>query len=258
MQHALYQLGFHDVYHMHTVRDNPETDAPQWTHALEAKYRNKGSMTRQDWDKLLGDCQGVCDVPAAFFGAELAEVYPEAKVIILNRDPEKWYVSVLNSIHSHRSLLSKVQMIFCLMFDKTTRAWIKFVMTLGKLGWGFDHRSEKPKAMEWYKNIYDEFRSGIAAERRIEYTVGDGWAPLCKHLGVEVPKVEDGNGKMVEAPFPRMNDRGAFLDEMVEWRAKAINRSFDNMFRLIGKATVTGSTAYVGYLAWTTRLGGRL
>lgn len=215
-------------------------------------------MTRQDWDKLLGDCQAVCDIPAAFFGAELAEAYPEAKVIILNRDPEKWYESVANSIHSRRPLWFKLQTMFCLLFDQATRAWIRFVITMGKVAFGYDHGSEKAKALNWFKNMYDEFRTRIPEERRIEYSVGDGWAPLCKHLDVEVPKVKDASGKMVEAPFPRLNDRAAFLSEMSEHTGKAVNRSLDNMFRLIGKATVTGSTAYVGYLAWKTRLGGRL
>lgn len=258
MRHALYQLGFHDVYHMHTVRDNPETDGPQWINAFEAKYKNTGTMTRQDWDKLLGDCQAVADIPAAFFGAELAQVYPEAKVVILNRDPEKWYDSVLNSIHSRWSLWAKLQVLFCAVFDKSTRAWIKFGMTMKNLAFDFDHRSEKPKALAWYKGIYDEFRARIPESRRIEYSVGDGWAPLCKHLGVEVPQVQDASGKMVEAPFPRMNDRAAFLDEMNDSRGRTFDKSLENMFRLIGKATVAGSTAYVGYWAWTTRLGGRL
>jgi hypothetical protein len=34
------------------------SDDAQWfMRANEAKHRNKGTFTKEDWDKLLGDCQ---------------------------------------------------------------------------------------------------------------------------------------------------------------------------------------------------------
>lgn len=259
VRHALFQLGFYDCHHMHSVRDNVLEQGHRWVRALEAKYAGKGSpFGREDWDEVLGNCQAVCDAPGALFGPELAECYPEAKVIVLNRDPEKWYNSVLNSIHSERPATAKIQMLFCALFDSVTRAWIGFAMAMGKNTFGFDHRSEKDRALAWYKNIYEDFHERIPANRRIDYTVGDGWGPLCEHLEVPVPKVQDERGTMVEAPFPHLNDRAYFKNGMDEFKSKAIGRSFDNIFKLIGKAVVTGSTAYVGYLVWKTRIGGRL
>ncbi len=41
---------------------------------------------------LLGHCQAVCDVPAACFATELMEAYPDAKVILTNRDIDAWYL----------------------------------------------------------------------------------------------------------------------------------------------------------------------
>lgn len=259
IRHALYRLGFHDCYHMHDVRNNPDVDGALWIRAIKAKFAGEGTFEKHDWDKLLGHCQAVCDIPAAFFGPELADVYPDAKVIVLNRDPERWYDSVYNSIHSERSLPAKLKMVFCLAFNSTVRAWVRFGFTMSTLGMGFQHRTEKDKALAWYRGIYDEFRNRIAPERRIEYSVGDGWAPLCEHLGVPVPLVEDEEtGKMVEAPFPHYNDRDAFIKEAAHIQSQWVAKSFDNIFGLIGRAAVTGSVAYVGYLAWKTRIGGRL
>lgn len=56
MRAALRQLGIHDVYHMHTLRSNPD-DIPLWTRAIDAKYNGKGHFGREDWDKLLGTHQ---------------------------------------------------------------------------------------------------------------------------------------------------------------------------------------------------------
>ncbi|KAK0391481.1 hypothetical protein NLU13_0982 [Sarocladium strictum] len=258
---ALWQLGFHDCYHMHTAQANGAVDGPQWARAFAAKYAGKGTFTRADWDQLLGHYQAVCDLPAAFFSAELAEAYPEAKVVILNRDAESWYGSVLNSIYKHlfqASAWAKAQMIYRLILDPCTRgsmqmsSWFKVAMP-------YDHGKEKDKAIAWYEAQYDEFRARIPAERRMEYSVKDGWEPLCKYLDVPVPMVQDGeSGKMVVAPFPHLNDRETFTPNAMAMKNKGMERAHDNLFKLIGKATVLGATGYGLVWAWKSRLGGRL
>lgn len=259
VRHALYRLGIHDCYHMHDVRYHPETDGALWIRAIRSKYAGEGAFDKADWDQLLGRCQAVADIPAALFGPELADAYPDAKVIILNRDPESWYESVLNSIHSESPLPFKAKMLFCLFFNPAVRAWVRFGMTMGTMAMGFAHRTEKDKALAWYQRTYDEFRERIAPERRIEYSVKDGWGPLCDHLGVPVPTVTDvETGETVEAPFPHYNDRENFFTERARIQQQWVARGLENMFELIGRAAVTGAVAYGGYLMWRTRLGGRV
>ncbi|KAI9146902.1 NAD dependent epimerase/dehydratase [Paramyrothecium foliicola] len=85
---------------MHSVMQNIESDVDLWIQALKAKRAGKeATLSRLEWDQLLGRYQACCDVPSAIFSAELAQVYPDAKVIILNRDAESWYQSVLNTVH---------------------------------------------------------------------------------------------------------------------------------------------------------------
>lgn len=62
-----------------------------WMQALHAKFDNQGNFEKKDWDMLLGHCQAVCDFPAAAFGPELIAAYPNAKVILTNRDVDSWY-----------------------------------------------------------------------------------------------------------------------------------------------------------------------
>lgn len=66
-----------------------------WLEALEAKYDGKGKpYGRAEFDKLLGHCQAVCNMPALCFAEELIAAYPEAKVILTVRDIDSWYRSV--------------------------------------------------------------------------------------------------------------------------------------------------------------------
>jgi hypothetical protein len=87
-----------------------------WLQAMRAKFNGEGPLYgKQEWDKLLGHCQvgscfeirtmsvtryeqilrenfqAVCDVPAVCFAKELMQAYPEAKVILTNRDIESWH-----------------------------------------------------------------------------------------------------------------------------------------------------------------------
>jgi hypothetical protein len=258
---ALRQLGFHDCYHMHTAQAQGDTDGAQWARAFAAKYGDNGSFTRTDWDRLLGQYQAVCDIPAAFFSAELAEAYPEAKVVILNRDPESWYESVLNSIYKHMfqaSLWAKAQMIYRLALDPTTRGFVRMASWF-KVAMPYDHGKEKDKAIAWYKAQYAEFREKIPADRRIEYSIKDGWEPLCEYLGVPVPMVEDEeSGKQIVAPFPHLNDREAFIPNAVYMWKKGNQRANDNVLRFIGQSTVLGATGFAVFWACKSRLGGRV
>jgi hypothetical protein len=246
---------------MQTLIKDPSR-APEWIRAFEAKYAGRGSFTRADWDRLLGDCQAVCDVPAAFFGAELAELYPEAKVIILNRDPEKWYESVLNSIYlltSPKNIWSKLSMIYCFLLDSNIQYMAKYSKSMKSLVQKYDHGNEKDKALEWYRAQYQEFRDRIPEERRFEYTITEGWEPLCDYLDVPVPEVEDAEtGKMVVAPFPHLNDGETFRQNSQVIKKKSRERANQNLLAAVGRLALTGVVGYAGYLVWKTRLGGRV
>jgi hypothetical protein len=261
MQSALWRLGFHDCYHMHTLLDNTVQDAPQWVRAIEAKYAHKGTFEKDDWDALLGKYQAVCDIPAAFFGAELAELYPDAKVIILNRDAEKWYESVLESIWAvveDKSPAVLAQRIYCALLDDATQSMIGYVKALSTLAMPYKHGAEKEKALAWYRAQYQEFHDRIPAERCLEYSIKDGWGPLCEFLQVPVPKSSDEKtGEVVEVPFPHLNDRLVFSKHTDERWARGTQRATDHLLKLVGKATVMGALGAGLYLAWSSRFAGR-
>jgi len=87
MRQAMQELGYVDTYHMMSAG------------AFAAKYDNGPAFTRADWEQLLGHCQAVCDWPAIAFAPESIAAYPEAKVILTNRDVDSWYASTLKTVY---------------------------------------------------------------------------------------------------------------------------------------------------------------
>ncbi|PHH65726.1 hypothetical protein CDD81_1453 [Ophiocordyceps australis] len=253
MRTALHQLGFHDCYHFFAVMENLDDHPQQWARALKAKQNGTTPLTKAEWDLLLGHSQACCDVPAVLFSVELAQMYPEAKVVILNRDPEAWYQSALNTVHvavNPTSLLERLTALYCYFFDSKTRNYSIFAKILFHDYIDHDLAQEKEKAISWFKALYQDFRTQIPAERRIEYRIQDGWGPLCKHLGVQVPTIEDAAGNLVEAPFPRINDREEFSARRILFARQALQRANRNALALVGKLTLVGGLAYGGLWLW--------
>src|SRR3954470_9390346 len=78
---ALEQLGFGPCHHMVEVFAHPES-VPLWSDAADGKA---------DWDAIFEGYLSAVDWPTATFYAELAERYPDAKVILTERDRESCF-----------------------------------------------------------------------------------------------------------------------------------------------------------------------
>lgn len=173
-----------------------------WAEALNAKFHNKGrKYTKKDWDQLLGHCQAVTDVPPAAFIPELHEAYPDAKVIVVQRPPDAWFKSCEATV---RKFSSSKQLPVLFFLDR----WLcrRLAPMMGLLFTSlFGSEQEDPaKTKEnWingYNKAYEEARRAVPEEQRLEFRLEEGWEPLCKFLGNEVPKT----------PFPHVNDSSTF------------------------------------------------
>jgi Sulfotransferase domain len=76
------------------VPENPG-DAIVWCRLGFAKAQGEPSdsnlFTAHSFDRVIGDCDAVTDVPCAIFGPEMLQAYPDAKVILNRRtDEEAW------------------------------------------------------------------------------------------------------------------------------------------------------------------------
>ncbi|KAJ4424356.1 hypothetical protein N0V82_000875 [Gnomoniopsis sp. IMI 355080] len=195
---ALDILGYKDVHHgiTATPRDWPIiNDACDATFPSLATYTGK-PFTKADWDLLFGRCEAITDM-GSFFALELIKAYPNAKVIIVERDIENWYTSLEQAIIS------------------TTWGWRadfftnilaplfggKAGLTIRKVILGFfearDVTELRAKAKDRYRRHYADIRAAVPPERLLDFKLEDGWGPLCAFLGKQVP----------DMPFPRKNPK---------------------------------------------------
>ncbi|KAJ6573111.1 P-loop containing nucleoside triphosphate hydrolase protein [Mycena vulgaris] len=200
MQLALETLGYKDTHHMQTVLVNPlEVDV--WVEAIDAKFHGRGKpYGKEEWDQLLGHCQAVADTPAILFSEELIAAYPDAKVILTNRDPTKWWKSYSES-------LQRVKLARWLEPEHfgTVISFAHLSMSTMLQAPTADAKEEESKAR--FTAHYEHVRRLVPTDRLLEYEVGEGWERLCAFLGNDVP----------ETDFPWVNDTKALRQRVDTW-----------------------------------------
>jgi hypothetical protein len=192
MTAALEILGYPEVYHLHKI---PYTsrDYDFWLRANEAKKRN--AFSRSDWDEVLGKWEGVADIGAAF-APQLAEAYPEAKVIILQRPYNKWAASwrLLMSLFDSTTAKFCLYVTDPLLASRRTSCIRQLAMT--SVGASeFEDTMDDDRIRAGYERHYEELRRVVPRERLLEMDLGAGWEPLCNFLGKPIP----------DEPFPKVN-----------------------------------------------------
>lgn len=66
----------------------------KWVEAYEAKRAGDKERTHKLLRELMAGFVGCTDMPAFDFVPELMDIYPDAKVVVTTRDPERWLESV--------------------------------------------------------------------------------------------------------------------------------------------------------------------
>ena len=156
--------------------------APRADRAVPAAARGE-----PDWDAIYGDYTATVDWPGAAFWRELAAAFPDAKVLLSERDSDRWYESFSETIYH-----PIVNGGFGVIDDM-----VREVIVERELGGGIDDREHVIAAFERHNA---EVRAEIPAERLLVFRPDDGWEPLCAFLDRPVP----------DEPFPHVNDRESF------------------------------------------------
>src|SRR5215212_1768323 len=191
---ALEELGFAPCYHMMEVFEHPE-------HVELWRAASQGETL--DWDEIFHEYRATVDWPSAAFYEELMESYPEAKVILTVRDPDRWYESTRTTIFGMSGAAASPLFSLAALFVPRIRRIRRAVLMVSKLAWEdiFGGKFEdKELAIEVFEGWNEEAKKRVPAERLLVYEVKEGWGPLCEFLGVEVP----------DKPFPHLNDAEVF------------------------------------------------
>lgn len=195
LQVALQKLGFGPCYHMTEVFTHPE-HLPLWEAAIEGKP--------VEWERIFGDYQAAVDWPAAAFYRELMERYPQAKVILTVRDPDRWYESAYQTIYNTQEMASSPLFSLGALFVPRLRNMRRAALAVAELAWErtFGGRFEdREHAVAVFERLNEEVKEHVPDERLLVYEVSEGWEPLCEFLGVERPEGET---------FPHLNDTESF------------------------------------------------
>ncbi|KAJ3471839.1 hypothetical protein MRS44_001938 [Fusarium solani] len=202
LQHALIRLGYDHTYHGWDINFESPNYSQQWIRLCRKKWfppmGGDVDLTAADFDAVMGHAVAVADAPASVFAAELIEAYPEAKVVLnYRRDVDAWHKSASNTLaraqhHWPLFLLS------CL--DKECFwSWHLYVRFMWPgLFRAIDGNIETGIARcgKWAARAhYSMVRGMVPKERLLEWSVEDGWEPLCEFLGKPVP----------DEPFPHEN-----------------------------------------------------
>jgi len=176
MRAALAMLGFGPCHHMSEVIGNEEQ---------KRLWRALAKGAAPDWGRLFAGYASCMDWPSAHYWRELIGFYPDARVILTWRSPESWWES----------------------FEKT------IVPAIGQLGdqdalgvtliasQVFAGRpKDRAAAIAVYEANVEAVIATVPAERLLVHRLGDGWEPLCAHLGVPVPA----------QPYPNRNNTKDF------------------------------------------------
>ena len=176
LKFALEHLGFGPCYHMSELLAGARRNVPLWLDVISG---------RADWDRVFDGYQSTTDYPACSYWRELADHYPEAKVILSVRDPDSWFDSVSETIFSDQMMGSLTGSPLEAMMQETI-----FSAFGGRV-------KDRAFMTDWFVQRNQQVIDALPPERLLVYSAREGWSPLCAFLGVPVPQI----------PFPKINSR---------------------------------------------------
>jgi len=194
---ALEHLLGHPCYHGAVpVAERPEHVLP-WI-----KVFTSGKLEPEMANKLLEGYSAGVDFTIFAWYKQLMEIYPDAKVLLTVRDPERWFTSmtVLHTVFATliQQPYAGVMTVMGLgHFTKYSREVLMAPNAPGILGRvNRAMLSGKEEAVEVFNSHVAEVKAHVPADRLLVFDVRDGWAPLCEFLDRPVPDI----------PFPNVND----------------------------------------------------
>lgn len=189
MTKALNMLGY-KTYHMEENVKNG--DNSKWIECMEqGKSITENIMFPRDYNAIM-------DFPASAYWRELYKENPNAKVILTVREPSKWYASACSTIWDSRGLEFN-RLAWFLPFARRFRRMSKLYRTK-IFAPDEENAFDKDLCIKVFERNIKEVKEAIPEEQLLIYTPGDGWEPLCRFLGKDIPEV----------PYPRSNSKAEF------------------------------------------------
>lgn len=157
--------------------------------------RHDPARRRKILSQLFAGFAATADFPSIAFADDLMDMYPDAAIILNTRGggATAWHRSFSEGLRFFDSWFFWAAT--CLV--RSDRAMMSMMRATDELyveRWGLTFRNEE---------IYERHNVWVREEAKkrgrevLEFVAEDGWAPVCRLLGKEVP----------DTPYPRMNDQ---------------------------------------------------
>lgn len=205
-----------------------------YTESLQAKYEGTVECYgRREFDKLfMGRWDVSCNMPGSLLADELIEAYPNAKVILTTRDVDKWQRSMSVSVDAAAKW--KTFSWLASWDPNGIGLWWNYHMYQHSLRPILAPNGERQAYLDHYRHINEL----VPPERLLNYSVSEGWEPLCKFLGKDIPK----------QPFPNVNNKDAFLTGR--------RRRYWIMWRIVARKVIVPAAIVtaLSYWSWSNDL----
>ncbi len=195
MKVALEQLGFGPCYHMVDCLPRGPEHWQKWIDAVGGK---------PEWDDIFAGFRSAVDFPACSSYKALAAYYPDAKVILTVRDPERWFQSTQETIFAPQWVEHMRNIEMGSFFQATVNDYLQ------------NRMNDKEHLIRRFQEHIEEVRDAIPESRLLIFEVKQGWRPLCEFMEVPVPTTE----------FPFVND----TEKTKEIIGKIMSHGFGEVF----------------------------
>jgi hypothetical protein len=192
------------VYHGGTQATlGPEVEIRSWIKLLShfpPKSATDKKLIQDILKQLFDGYAAATDAPTSGLVEELIEVYPNAMVICTIRDPDAWVKSMEGVSNASTMWFLR----FVLFPIPGMRYFVDYINVL-RNQWLHLYGEAEPVTTKTHHNHIEYLKRVVPKERLLLFNVKEGWEPLCKALGKEIPDI----------PFPRIND-GQAIDRMAK------------------------------------------
>jgi hypothetical protein len=200
LKEALEILGFGKCYHMEWLFNHPD-HLKYWVELF-----NTG---KTDFDAAFDGFSSTVDFPGYLNYKTLFDKYPDAKVILTDRDSEEWYESALNTVYAAtpQTILQKLNLLKKMVFSSRFRKIAKTFRLAERYLWNKQYHGRfknKELAIKIYDEFNEEIKSYIPENQLLIFNISDGWEVLCKFLNAPIP----------DSPFPIKNKRNEFKEQI--------------------------------------------
>eukprot|EP00877_Chromochloris_zofingiensis_P009870 jgi/Chrzof1/5136/Cz15g12220.t1 len=171
----------------HTVLLKPPASACL---RVPGELEDWGAMFDSGHSTTGGAYRATVDYPGCGFYQQLMAAYPDAKVILTERDPEKWYQSVINTIGRRYNMEHK-QPWYLKKLGLTVKL-TKFWNMLDDLVWSGDWQRKMNDDPEGLKKLFvdhnEEVKRTVPADKLLVCMTA-GWKPVNDQIERNINRV---------------------------------------------------------------------